>query len=373
MLKVVYLPVMLILPLAGIFGQQTGTELQKQLDELRVRIRTLENENRELSSAGRSSDSITYCQIRTEIFETFAGLGKLDADYRNITEKIEVTGLFSKLLEASNPTSDILGFRFTEIIFKSAEKHLLDALKNEKDKKRFSEVIGKIIDNPVVTTLANTNPVTSVVASIISAIAGFTTSKVDLEKEGGKIRNVTVEQQGAFDNRCINAFHQDLEVYIEFYDAMIITSDEFLKSIDYLRIKYFYLIQYIREYKASLYSAMDINENNMLVRLSSVLPDPASSGLDFHALTLNEHVQKCQSLSGRYSTLQFSVDEFRKEYNIILFRFLTGYRQILETALEFPERDIDNTKTSGLISNINEFISNQLEDIPEEPGRKSLE
>ncbi|MFA4863544.1 MAG: hypothetical protein WC605_07220, partial [Bacteroidales bacterium] len=98
-------------------SQPGATDLQKQLDELRSRIKILEKENDKLKSESRSNDSVAYCTLRYEIFEAFTNVSQLDFDFKNTADKIAVTGLFTKLMQANNPTSDILGFRFTEIIF----------------------------------------------------------------------------------------------------------------------------------------------------------------------------------------------------------------------------------------------------------------
>lgn len=107
---------------------------------------------------------------------------------------------------------------------------------------------------------------------------------------------------------------------------------------------------------------MDINDENLLVRLSSLLPDPETPGLDFNTLIIEEHVSASLSLTGKFAGLQKSVEEFRRDYNLLLLDFLTDYRQILETALAFPEHDTDNSKTTELIDSINEFIDSQLSD-----------
>jgi hypothetical protein len=259
--------ILLILICLGNWLQaQPGTiELQKQLDDLRSRIRSLEKENDQLKTGNRTGDSAEYASIRAEIFEAITNIPQLDFNFTNTTDKIAVTGLFTRLMQANNPSSDILGFRFSEIIFSACEKHFKDVLKDEKDKKRFSLVIGKIIDNPVVSSLANTNPVTSVVAAIISTIAGFTTNKVELEKEGGKIKDVSVEQQDAFENRNLAGFRKELQVYIDFYDALIVASSLYLKGLDDLKGKYANLANSVEDYKTSFYHELGLDEDNYLI------------------------------------------------------------------------------------------------------------
>lgn len=340
-------------------SQPGSTDLQKQLDELRSRIKTLEKENDELKSESRSNDSVVYCILRYEIFKAFTHVSQLDFDFKNTADKIAVTGLFTKLMQANNPTSDILGFRFTEIIFSASEKHFKEALKDEGDKKRFSQVISKIIDNPVVSSLANTNPVTSVVAAIINIVAGFTTSRTEVEKEGGRIKDVTVEQQDAFENRGISAFRNELKEYIDFYDALIIASCDYLEGLDALNRKFANLIQSVTDYKKELYTELDFKESNLLMQLAKLLPDPAADGINYSGIIHDPKIQKSQLLARKYPVLQQAVSSFKKEYNTLLFNFLSDYIKTLKTARDFPSGDIDKTKTDALVTDIETFINSQ--------------
>jgi hypothetical protein len=357
----------LLLLLSPVIQSQPGAEMQKQLDELRSRIKSLEKENDILKDENRSNDSAVYCALRSEIFEAFTNMPQLDFDFKSTTDKIAVTGLFTKLMQANNPTSDILGFRFSEIIFSASEKHFKEVLKNEPDKKRFSQVISKIIDNPVVSSLANTNPVTSVVAAIISSIAGFTTSRVNLDKEGGRIKDVSIDQQDAFDNRSISAFRTELQVYIDFYDALIMASTEYLNGLEALNRKYAYLILSVKDYKTELYTDLDVKESNLLIKLSKLLPDPAIKGLDYNAVIHDPKIQKSLHLARKYPVLHQEVSDFKKEYNTLLFNFLSDYINTLKTAGDFPEGNIDKTKTGNLIKDIESFINSQKSKEQEEP------
>jgi hypothetical protein len=340
-------------------SQQGSADLQKRVDELMTRVKNLENENELLKTAGRSYDSVAYMAIRAEIFEAYTNIPRLDFDFRNTSDKIAVTGLFTKLMQANNPTSDILGFRFSEIIFSATEKHFKEALKDERDKKRLSQVVSKIIDNPVISSLANTNPVTSVVAAIINTISGFTTAKAELEKEGGRVKNVSIDQRDVIDNKSITAFRNELQVYIDFYDALIVASAKYLEGIENLNAKYAYLVLSVKDYKAELLAGLDVKESNLLIKLSKLLPDPALDGINYNAIMYDPKLQRIRQLAGKYPVLYENVNHFKREYNILLINFLSDYTKTLNTALNFPESDIDKNKTEALIAEIVTFINDQ--------------
>ena len=360
MKKIVQILLISLLAIQSIFSQPSQADLQRQLDELKFRIKTLESENETIKTAAISRDSADYCSMRSEIFTAFSNLPQLDFDFKSTTDKISVTSIFTKLMQACNPTSDILGFRFADIIFTSAERNFLPALKDERDRRRFSHIMCKIIDNPIVSSLANSNPITSVVAAIISTIAGFTTSQVDVEKDGGRIKDVSLEQKDAFDNHCIMAFREELQVYIDFYDAMLKVSKNYQDGLTELEEKYAFLIQSVNDYKTGLYHEIRADEFNILLKLAVLLPDPATIKVDYDQLLTDAAIRKCLEIAGNYPGLKSSVTAFKQEYNDLLLNFLTGYRAILETSASFPDQNIDQSKTQQLIADINDFIGKQM-------------
>jgi hypothetical protein len=338
---------------------QPDNAFQKQLDELRLRIKILEKENQWLKSDSRVTDSLNYCAIRLEIFEAFSNESQLDFDFKSTTEKILVTGLFARLMQANNPASDILGFRFTDLVFASAEKHFIHELENESDKKRFIQIISKIINNPLISTLASSNPITSVVSTIISTIVGFTTTSISMDKEGGRVRDVSIGQSDAFDEKNITAFRNDMQVYINFYDQLILASQKYLSGLENLNNKYLYLEVSIHGFLLELHTFLDLNGKNELICLTNLLPDPSNPEIDFKALLMNENIRQTALVSRKFPALQITVNDFKNEYNLLLFRFLDEYTRILESAKAFPDQAIDKNRIDELIAEIKSFINKQ--------------
>lgn len=344
---------------------QPETEWQKKIETLQLKVRQLENENRLLIAENRATDSLAYCALRKDIFDVFSNESQLLFDFRSTSDKIALTGLFTRLMIANNPSSDILGFRFNEIILASAEKHFRNALENESDKRRFSKTISNIINNPVVTSLANTNPITSVVASIISTIVGFTTTSICVDKEGGRVKDISVGQQEAFDNTKLQSFIEEMQVYIIFYDRLIAASDNYLQGLTDLNYKYSSLMFSVSNYLDDLHSTLILPGGNVIMDLAQLLPDPSSPGINFSALLQNEAIQHAAGLSGKYEALKMSVSDFRYEYHLLLSDFLSDYIAVLETSKEFPDNSIDISCVDRLINEIRQFIREQnLDEIP---------
>ncbi|NTV84753.1 MAG: hypothetical protein HGA23_10705, partial [Bacteroidales bacterium] len=170
---------------------------------------------------------------------------------------------------------------------------------------------------------------------------------------------VSLNQRDAFDNKNIIAFRHELQVYIDFYDALIIASMDYLDGLENLNAKYAYLIQSVNNYKTELYTELDIKESNLLMTLSNLLPDPALKGIDYNSIIYDPKIRKSLQLAGKYPVLHLAVSDFKKEYNTLLYNFLSNYIKTLKTAKNFPDCDIDKAKTESLISDIEIFISTQ--------------
>jgi hypothetical protein len=355
--SIIYPILLLLAQLAA--GQQSAADLQKQVDDLRARFKALEKENVVLKNASRINDSIKYCRFRKDIFNAVSNLQQLDFDFQSTTDKIAVTGLFTKLMQANNPTSDVLGFRFSHVILSSVEKHFSDLLDDSTEKKRFTQIVSKIVENPVISSLANTNPVTSVVASIINVVAGFATSKVELEKKGGKVTSASVNHADVFENKTIKAFLADLQVYIDFYDGLNQVSDGYITGLSGLSEKYRSLVSDITKFKSDIFTAFKVTDSNLLLSLSVSLPDPSSGQLQYSPIVDSPLFQDCIQLNYRFPALRQSVNDLKTEYNTLLFNFLSDYIKVLETVESFPDASIDHSKVNDLVEDINSFIESQ--------------
>lgn len=344
-------------------GQQGNAELQRQLDELKTRVRLLEKENVAFRAGNKAEDSLDYALCRAEIYKIFMHLHKLDGDFQNTSDKIAVTGLFSKLIQAGNPTSAILGFRFTDVIMASVDKHFLQYLKEEKDKKRLINVIGKIMDNPVVTSLANTNPVTSVIASVIHVLSDFSTTSVELKKSGGRVIGAGATEQDIFDNSSIKGFRASLQCYIDFYDGLNRITSEFVQSLDELNNEYSTLNIQIKRFKGDLYNTLNINDEDLLMRLSTALPDPAAGHTVQNKVLIRAIVKDCYLFSERFAFLKNNTNEYMLRYNILLYNFLNNYIKTLDLISDFPDPGIDRSQARELAEEIKSFIkSRKIED-----------
>ena len=350
---------MIVLP--SVWGQNGNTSLQKQMEEIRSLCHSMQEENDLLKAEIRSRDSLAYTRLRLQIFEAFNTVPRLNFDFIHTTDKIAVTGLFTKLLQANNPTSDILGFRFNDVILETSEKYFLVELKSEPERTRFSQVIHKLVNNPVISVLANSNPITSVTAAIISTVAGFSSTSVQVEKEGSHIKNVAATTKDAFSQKNIEGFRLELQPYIEFYDALNTASSRYISNLKSINQKYNYLKAKVDAVHSQLFASIAISDSNTWIMLTQSLPDPGHGNTNFEKYIINPQILNCAAIAAGIPSLDQSVKEFRKEYELSLYSFLKEYILALQSAKKLSPSSIDHSKIDKLIAEIELFIQHELQ------------
>lgn len=337
---------------------QNTPPLQQQIYKLTTLCNDIKSENSILKLQLRSRDSIAYSSARNNIFEAFTIITQLTTDYTVTSDKIAVTGLFAKLMQANNPTSDILGFRFSETITKASEKHFLIELKTEPEKVRFIQVVDKIVNNPVVSSLINSNPITAVTSALVSMASGFSTTSVEVKKEGNKLKDVSSSTTDAFSQKSIEEFRAELQPYINFYDALNMSSEKYISGIADLNQRYTFLIGQVDTYKTQLYSAIGCTENSTFYQLSKMLPDPATQHIEYKIYLTDNAIRQCESAAQKVPALFQTVQAYKREYDLLLKNLLNDYIKALLSAKNFAPERIDKSKIDALVKDIELFIKN---------------
>ena len=115
------------------FGQTTEERLKEISEQFSILKEQISEE-----------DKLQYISTKNVILNSIQNGPKLEFNFEKVTDKIKITGIFAKIGKANNPTDDILGVSFVDVVSKSAETHLLATLPVA-DRPRFSEIVDKII------------------------------------------------------------------------------------------------------------------------------------------------------------------------------------------------------------------------------------
>ncbi|MFM7856146.1 MAG: hypothetical protein ACKO96_30555 [Flammeovirgaceae bacterium] len=328
------------------FGQTAEEKLKEISDQFYLLKRQITTE-----------DSLKYISTKFAILNSIQNGPKLEFDFRQVKDKIKISGLFAKIGKANNPTDDILGVSFVDVVSKAAETHLLASLPAA-DRPRFSEIVDKIIKNPIIGSLLNSNPVTSVVASITNSAANFFNSNI----AGTKFDNARIETKNLFDQKKIESFNLELAPYISFYDKMLANTDKYVFGLEQLDRKYNFLNAAVKNYNNNLLSTLGVNPK---------IPTPLSSQVesilvvnkdvydfyDYKKVLSQENVIKSKRIADDFQILNNQVLDFQNDYNELLKNYLFETIKLLNDAKSMKlSKGFNQAKLDGLIGEISEYI-----------------
>jgi len=185
----------------------------EEFNKLKAQLEELVSENTKLKQRNLEATKKEWKQFKDTILEVVADGDLFEGDFENFRQQVEDTSLFTKLIDANNPCSEILGFTFLDVVERLAKQNFLNSLPAE-DRPRFeTEIIANAIQNPIWQVLLQTNPVTFLVSNVVDKVSSFI-KKIKIKKE----RIVSIER--SYDEAKIKNFITDLQPYIQFYDAL---------------------------------------------------------------------------------------------------------------------------------------------------------
>ncbi len=311
-------------------------------------------------------DSSDFIRTKVLILTAIEKSPRLEFNFEKTTQRISDIGLFSKLTKANNPTEDILGASYVDVVSKAVETHLLTTLGGD-SRKRFSEIVSKIVNNPIVTAVMASNPVTQIVSSITNAASGFFEST----RVGIKLNEIAVKTQNVIHQDKLDAFNKELLPYINFYDNMVKTTDRYLYSVEQLQNKHSFLSQNVSGYNERLLGALGLTSSGVPLSMQveplfSVNTD-ADGFKTYQLTTKNTKITNAIPIADEYKIIETQVRDFQSDYNEILPTYLYETATYLQNAKTITlSRKLDAVKIDGLINDIIKFSSSIEAD---KPGR----
>lgn len=331
--------------------------IENKIKELENQVTLILKQDSLFRRTINQEDSINFILTRNSIINAVDNAPALVFNFDKIVENIEKDGLWTKIVDANNPSSDILGASFTDVVTKAAEKHFLDAL-DKKDRPRFADIVNKIVKNPIVSSVLSSNPVTSVVASITNAASDFFANNIT----GAKIKDLAVDTKNVFDQKKLEAFNKELAPYINFYDEMIKTNDSYYSGLSRLKAKNKYLSQNISSYNVKLIVSLGIDMNSSVPKSTQAnnmftLQKDKYGFNDYRAVLAKSEIKKTKEHSDKYVVYKIQVEDFQEEYNQLLKGYLEENIRLLTKAKTITLTEgFDPKKIDNLITQIGNFI-----------------
>lgn len=320
-------------------------ELEKKLAELEAQLVQLLEENKQFKNREHHALQKAYDEMVEVISLAVEQGDKLEADYKNLQNSMDMDNLLIRLTEANNPNSDALGFKFTDVISNAVTNHFTKKITNGKVKEKFGEVVNRIVKNPVVAAILTTNPVTGMVYRVIDKITDFTTNN----PLGMNLNKWHQETEGVFKEEKLAAFQSELTQYIDFYDGLIQASDLYKQSVEHLHQKNKSLNSVLENYYSDLLKDLGVvlsaGKSN-LVQVQKILT-PASPD-ELRGVMEKENVIAAHKKAQGFAGLKERYENLSVDYNNILISFFDAYLVAFQKAEKLGKDNFDPKKLSDL-------------------------
>lgn len=337
MKRLIFTPVLICLLNLNVDGQP---EIVKRVSQLEAELHNMKKHQRDI-------DSLDYATIRTNLKTAVELSFQTNEVYNSINAEVETASINNLLASVNNPTSDILGFTFSNIIMSKAKEILnSDEFKAipEKKKTTFFTIMDKIINNPIVSAISSSFPITGTVRSVITAASTFFSQPnidLDVKKSSGKVTDVAVKDikgDNGLDNRFIEKYLATLQPYVTFYEKLEYSNLQYDVSTKALLKNYKNLPKQLKGYESEmdtrLGSNIDSTLNQKIAQIDMLSRYYQSSQPDFKYMQflLDQRIIEANNISKQIGMMTIQLENFYNEFVLISNDKLNADREILEDA-----------------------------------------
>lgn len=329
-------------------------ELQKQLEELRNQISGLLVENKNFRDDEIARQRTSFEQIYFAITSVAEKGDLVQFKFDSVIKGIKADQLMIKLSEVNNPSASVLGFNFFAVINKACEEHLLSELPEEQ-KVTFREFINRIVNNPIIKAVLNSNPVTKMVSSVIDRVDTFMSTEV--AKKG---KEIVTKMKHVIQEKKVTNFYNSLKKYIDFYDALLEASSQYKTAVENVLIKYKGLQNEYSGYYNKFIETLGLDKNKDLVpQLNTMFKiHVVHTSQNYSEIIENEKIKAGFELADKFKIFQQTVALIKADYNAVLIKYLEANALALETSKSFSDDSIDKSETTKIIAEIKALKEN---------------
>ncbi len=247
------------------------------------RLRTLDQDVLELKDfvrEQRTHQALTERQLYNRNYNRLLSMAELLRELKATIDLVESDreqiGVYNKISQANNPTSDILGFKLTDIIKNSLEK-TLDERKIEADKVL---PINNVVNN-LIHGLGAAFPPLQLMSSVVAGLSAFTDKAFALNptQANRRIRYARdLALQGStttLDTLFIGSFTRRLAPYVNFYIELNRINTGFDEEL--AKFSFFY-----SDISQNINTLIDAFERNTTISLSGNITNQVNALMNFH-------------------------------------------------------------------------------------------
>jgi len=343
-------------------------------DDLSAKIKQLDSELKIVKERQRTIDKAEYTTLRINLVTAVELHEQINQVFGYVIGDVNTADVYNKLASVNNPTSDILGFKFSNILLNKANeifnsKDYKDI--PEKKKTKFLIILDKIINNPIISAIQSTFPITGMVRSVITAASTFFSEpNIDLEirRSSGKVTDVSVKEpkvDTGLDNKFIEKYLGTLQPYISFYEKLEYANIQYDVANKELIKNHKNLPDRIKGFEIDMNNKLDfgnlINGNMTLVQKISEIDNRSefnqSGGGDFNYAKFisDPKIIEANNISKQVGMMAIELENFYSEFVKIVNDKFNADKEILEDAKKLDGAKLD--KVEEVIRSINTLQS----------------
>ena len=321
--------------------------VEEEISTLKAQMEALLQQNKELKDRAANAEKKEANHLIDAILKVIHHGDRLESDFTNLLDQMESDELLIDLAEANNPSSDILGFKFTSIVFRSAIKHFIEQSPIE-DRPRFKDVILNVVQSPLVEVLMTTNPVSWLVSKVVDKVADLT------ESVKGKHGTRILTTKKAIAKNQIDAFTEEMEAYFPFYEALLDASEEYEIRVGELREDNERLQALVKDYYSGFLKILQLDPTEASAPLLRQVQDHFTPAMidgmaDYRAILEDEKNQQAYQIALKFPDNRQMILEVIAEYQHILSDYLEANIEALNLAKTLSEDTIGLEKLENRI------------------------
>ncbi|MFC4231389.1 hypothetical protein ACFOW1_05775 [Parasediminibacterium paludis] len=288
---------------------------QRKLDSLQDVVKSISNVATQNTSASYEK-SYKNSQIAIELLDI------LDNTVYSILADRNDALKYTIINQINNPTSNQLGFTFSERITAFSEQVINATNIKEVQKSRLKSTIGNIIEG-----LKGSFPPLNIVTSVISTFASFNSPYID--KISSTLRrgdSLTVKVQTPVSQRMLKQFSDSIMPFLDFYQNLNNISLQFSNDLKNHKVSYIDYYPSIQSLKNRYYTELQIdisgNTSSYRVVLDNLFEQATQNrNAQFYTrINTKSDVQKLNDFSLQVLSLSKEFKQFYNEYYKILIK-----------------------------------------------------
>ncbi|MBC6992950.1 hypothetical protein QWY85_03395 [Neolewinella lacunae] len=277
----------------------------------------------------------------------------LQDGYESLLRELSLSSIITFIGDINNPVGTKLGFSFMEAIEAAVQKAFLEPLLKEEDgevkKQRLTDILDKVLKNPLATALLRTNPVSGIISKVVDIASGFVATTLT----GTKPKEMFVATREVINKERIANFVNQVEKYEELYTDMYNANIKLERSNDYIKLSMEEELGFSKDAYEKFLTLLSISRDTPFKDLSNLFSKSDELNFsDLEAFLDNQKIQQALKFVRNMEDARIRLTALRGKFTVSIKEFKEDYLIILNKPLEGNWADVDEKQLRNTIEQL---------------------